>query len=109
MERSVIWLAMVASYFLCVTFIGCASMKYANIEKQKKVHQQLTKKMEYSNTRRAYRQKKLFDAMKEKDEYEEVSYTKEKIDKYFERIHERRNLDELDEVYEEIEKTKKPK
>jgi len=50
MERSVIWLAMVMSYFLCVTFIGCASMKYASIEKQKKVHQQLTKKMEYNNT-----------------------------------------------------------
>ena len=98
---------MVASCFLCVGFLGCASMKYAGVEKQKKVQQQLMRKMVDAASKRASRHKKLFDALKKREEYDQVSYTKEKIDKYFETTNNRQSLDELDEVYEEIEKTKR--
>ena len=97
----------VASCFLCVIFLGCTSMKYAGVEKQKKVQQQLMRKMVDDDSKRASRHKKLFDALKKREEYEQVSYTKEKIDKYFETTNNRQSLDELDEVYEEIEKTKR--
>ena len=49
----------------------------------------------------------MFDALMKREEYDQVSYTKEKIDKYFETTNNRQSLDELDEVYEEIEKTKR--
>ena len=67
----------------------------------------MVKEIEDGSSKRALRHKQLFDALKEVKKHEEVSYTKERIDKYFERIPERRSLDELDEVYEEIEKTKR--
>ena len=90
-------------FFFCS---GCTSLQYASTEKQKKVQQRLVKGIEDSNSKRALRQKKLFDALKERQEYEQVSYTKERIDKYFETTNNRQSLDELDETYKEIEKTK---
>ena len=74
---------------------SCTSLKYASIEKQKKVQQQLSDKLTNDNSKRALRHKEIFDALKSEDEYEEVSYTKEKIDKYFETTNNRQSLDEI--------------
>lgn len=85
-------------------FLGCTKWDDAILRHQQRVHNALLVQLGDGKKNDAERRKLKFGLY---PPIEQVSYTKERIDKYFETTNNIQNLDELDETYREIEKTKK--
>ena len=75
---------------------GCVSWDGVIFRHQERVHDKLLMQLDESRKNDMERRKLRFNLY---PPIEEVSYTKERIDKYFETTHNRQSLDELDEIY----------
>ena len=94
------WIFSITMIFMFISFFGCGSFKYASMEKQNRIQKQMFKQLDDRRSKEEILQKKLFDALSTPIKMESPdSYSVNKIDKYFERVAERVNLNELDEVY----------
>ena len=88
---------------MTVLLNGCIGWDDVILRHQERVHDKLLVQLDESKKNDRERRKLKFSLY---PPIEEVSYTKERIDKYFETTHNRQSLDELDEIYNEIKITK---
>ena len=88
---------------LVLNIVGCVGWDDVILRHQEQVHSKLLMGLSESRENDEDRRKLRFE---DYPLYEEVSYTKERIDKYFETTNRRQSTDELDEIYNEIESTK---
>lgn len=102
MVKKLIGQVLLGSTFVLGT-VGCVGWDDVILRHQEQVHNKLLVGLSESRENDEDRRKLRFE---DYPLYEEVSYTKERIDKYFETTNRRQSTDELDEIYNEIESTK---